>query len=454
MEISLNKKIFGALLVIGLLFAFLPMVQMNSLNHNYSIAAQPPSKTIVFVTGWGIGTKLLDNLTDWAENFPGSHTIRVVSTVTAGNLAGADALILGSPYGGDGEEAFNATGAPVIFDTIFDWFNSSGNKFIWVAGDSDYDGAEWINANASMILETIGSHLRLDLCAVEDPIQNAGDGYRVVANVTGTATEIAATVTGVAEGTPGEGVLFHGPAPVYGWNYTLADYITLENQTMDNVFNVLQTSDVGVVVENNPNVTAIAHNDGQVANIVMAAAEINAGFWNNSKIFVSGAAPFGDYQPMNTNEYYSVPLDGSRFVRQVILWGLGITPDSAGAPTLTDPGDILIGMFNLEWSASAITNGFVERYFIEVSNASSFTDVLYTYNTTELSYLMNLDPGDYYFRVRAMDDRKYYSAWSNVEDVTVQMPILPPIPGFPVAAIIIGALLALGVGVVYRRRKR
>ncbi len=437
----------------GLLLSFLPLLQTTSVYNYYSIAAQPPSKVIVFVTGWGVGSKQLDNLTDWIQNFPGSHTVRVVDTLTPASLVGADALILGSPYGSLGEEAFNSTGAPVIYDTIFDWYNSSGNKFIWVSGDSDYDGNEWINGNMSMILETIGSHLRVDLCAVEDPVQNAGDGYRVVANETGTATEIAAIVAGVAAGTPGEGVLFHGPAPVYGWNYTLATYIPLHNNTMHNVFNVIQTSDLGIIVENNPLITAIAHNDGQIDNIVMAAAEINAGFYGTNKILVSGASPFGDYQPMNTQEYYGVPLDGQRFVRQAILWGLGITPDSASAPTLTDPGVTTFTPFDLQWSAAAITNGYIQRYFIEVSNASGFTDILYTYNTTSLSYTMTLAPGEYYFRVRALDDRNYYSAYSNVESVEVAAITTPMIPGFPIGAIAIALVLALGVGIIIRRRK-
>jgi hypothetical protein len=43
-----------------------------------------------------------------------------------------------------------------------------------------------------------------------------------------------------------------------------------------------------------------------------------------------------------------------------------------------------------------------------------------------------------------------------VEDITITggLPPPPPIPGFPIEAIIIGALFALSFGVLYRRRKR
>jgi hypothetical protein len=133
----LTKKILGVLVVTALLLSFIPMAQMASVNPNYRVtaAAQPPSKTIVFVTGWGIGTKLLSDLTGWLASFPGSHTVRVAESLNATVLSGADALIMGGPYGSTGEEAFNATNAPVVYSTIFDWWNSSGNKFIWVGGD-------------------------------------------------------------------------------------------------------------------------------------------------------------------------------------------------------------------------------------------------------------------------------------------------------------------------------
>jgi hypothetical protein len=420
---------------------------MASVNPSYRVtaAAQPPAKTIVFVTGWGIGTKLLSELTGWLASFPGSHTVRVAESLNATVLSGADALIMGAPYGSTGEEAFNATNAPVVYSTIFDWWNSSGNKFIWVGGDSDYASGEWINQNMSMILETIGSPIRLDLCAVEDPVHNCGDGYRVQALITGTNANITAIVTGVTDG-----VLFHGPAPVYAHNAS-GDF-PLHNNTFPDVYNVISTSVNGVIVENSPTVVALAHNDSDVGSWVMSAAQVNAGFWNNSKILVSGASPYGDYQPMNTDEYYDVPLHGSRFVKQAILWGLGITPGSPGTPTLTDPGDSTTLPFNLQWSAAAITNGFIARYFIQVSNTTGFTTVLYTYNTTSTSYAINLAPGEYFFRVRAMDDRGYFGSYSNVESITFLVPTIDPLLILIIVAVIVIIIIIIIIICLLRRR--
>lgn len=63
--------------------------------------------------------------------------------------------------------------------------------------------------------------------------------------------------------------------------------------------------------------------------------------------------------------------------------------------------------------------------------------------------------GEFFFWVRAIDDDGAYSPWSNVESIVITGGLPPPpIPGFPIGAIVLGVVLALGIGVVYRRRKR
>ncbi|MFX1405021.1 MAG: hypothetical protein ACFE9D_11240, partial [Promethearchaeota archaeon] len=64
--------------------------------------------------------------------------------------------------------------------------------------------------------------------------------------------------------------------------------------------------------------------------------------------------------------------------------------------------------------------------------------------------------GIFYFRVRAIDNDGALGPWSNVEDITITggLPPPPPIPGFPVAAIALGTIIALSGGILYRRRKR
>ncbi|MEM0172732.1 MAG: hypothetical protein QXN53_09230 [Thermoproteota archaeon] len=109
-----------------------------------------------------------------------------------------DILIIGQPTVAFTPEEINA---------IKDWFNT-GNKVVWIAADSDYGPGPSIQEIANLLLENIGSSLRIDLCAVEDPVQNAKKPYRVVANVEPdpAAEEVK---TGVVNP-----VLYHGPALV------------------------------------------------------------------------------------------------------------------------------------------------------------------------------------------------------------------------------------------------
>jgi hypothetical protein len=80
-------------------------------------------------------------------------------------LAGARGLIIASIYG----TTNGFTAAEVT--AVGDWMDE-GQKFLWVAGDSDYAGYDYINANASMILEEAGSHVYLEPISISDDISN------------------------------------------------------------------------------------------------------------------------------------------------------------------------------------------------------------------------------------------------------------------------------------------
>ena len=323
------KKGLGILLLTVLLTANAALFVAPTIPVN----AQTTTKIIVFCTSYGMGNKLLENITDWLEGQ--GYTVRIANGgLNSTILAGAGALILGSPYGSEGMEGFNATNAPTIFNTIKDWFDE-GQKFIWVSGDSDYGSLDWASLNASKILETIGSALRLEPASVEDPYSNCGRPYRVVANETITTGDAYNITKGVTHG-----VLFHGPTSLYA--ISGGNPVALENETVPNVFNIMRTSKGAVIVENNPLVQAVVHKEGRVGSWVMMAGEKNAGPDNNNRIIVSGASPFGDYQPLWTDEYYNVPLNGSLLVKQAIEWGLEAVPwVTTGVPTTTTPPILL-----------------------------------------------------------------------------------------------------------------
>ncbi|MFX1509363.1 MAG: fibronectin type III domain-containing protein [Promethearchaeota archaeon] len=125
-------------------------------------------------------------------------------------------------------------------------------------------------------------------------------------------------------------------------------------------------------------------------------------------------------------------------------------------PVLDDPGDSSpSGDITVSWSASTDSDGSIDHYELQMSDSASFTTILDTFTTTYTNYnITGLVPSTYYFRVRAIDNNGAWSNWSSDESIAII--VLPPpiIPGFPIATIIIGLCVALGLTVLIRRRKR
>jgi hypothetical protein len=255
--------------------------------------------TIAFALGQGQGDKLLDDLKGNLTAV-GDYTFVDVTELTETSLEGVDVLVLGAVYGANfTEDDLAAIGA---------WF-STGEKGIWVCGDSDYYGL-YMADNPNAVLEEIGSKMRVEASAVEDPGSNAGSAYRVVANVPNTDdAEVADIVDGVTQ------ALFHGPDLICGWG----SYIPLDTESVENVFPVMSTSDQGVINDKDL-IGPYAHENADTGNFVMMAAEIYAGPDQNSKIIASGASAYGDYQPICTDEYYGVPMEGMTLVVNAIVW--------------------------------------------------------------------------------------------------------------------------------------
>ncbi|MDO8055730.1 MAG: hypothetical protein Q6361_02610, partial [Candidatus Hermodarchaeota archaeon] len=135
--------------------------------------------------------------------------------------------------------------------------------------------------------------------------------------------------------------------------------------------------------------------------------------------------------------------------------------DLPTAPVLTDPGTSdNDGAFDVTWTAST-DDGSIANYLLQMSDSAAFTTILnsWTPSTTSRS-ISGLTNGTYYFRVRAIDDDGEAGPWSNDEAITVAIPPTtptptpPPIPGFPIEAIALGAIVAMGLGLIARRHKR
>lgn len=125
-------------------------------------------------------------------------------------------------------------------------------------------------------------------------------------------------------------------------------------------------------------------------------------------------------------------------------------------PILEDPGDSsLVGDITVSWAASTDSDGSIDHYELQMSDSASFTTILDTFTTMWTNYnITDLAPGTYFFRVRAIDNNDAWSSWSSEEDIVIISPPPPPIPGFPIVAIITGLIIAIGFGVLLRRRKR
>jgi len=127
------------------------------------------------------------------------------------------------------------------------------------------------------------------------------------------------------------------------------------------------------------------------------------------------------------------------------------------APTLLDPGTTIFpGDFWVNWTASTDPDGTIDHYHLQMADSNAFTTLYNEWTPTTLYQLIDTLPlGTYYFRVRAVDNDGVPGSWSSIEDLTIQPVVAPPpIPGFPIEAIIIGAIVALGFCVLYRRKRK
>lgn len=225
-------------------------------------------------------------------------------------LADADGLLVGAIYG-----TSNGFTNQEVTD-VADWFNAGG-KFMWVGSDSDYAGYAYINANSSLILDAVGSHVYPEAISISDAISNCNASYRVVANKTSTNAFVANIVDGV------DAVLMHGPTSLYGSTSGAegTDVVALETTTIANVYPVLYYG-ASATIGDSDLVPPLANDDGDSGEFVAMTIEMNAGEAGTGVIIVSGASPYGDYQPMFTTEYYDVPLNGDALVKQAIEFGM------------------------------------------------------------------------------------------------------------------------------------
>ena len=167
-----------------------------------------------------------------------------------------------------------------------------------------------------------------------------------------------------------------------------------------------------------------------------------------------------DFTDIGSDLRYRATLSATNADQSPYLYNITITyvyTAPPTAPTLTDPGTTIVpDIFWVNWTASTDPDGTIDFYQLQMSDSNAFTTILNEWIPTTPYQQVDLLPvGTYYFRVRAIDNDAVPGPWSNIEDLTVQ-PVIgpPPIPGFPFEAIIVGAIVALGLGMIYRRKRK
>jgi hypothetical protein len=321
----------AAMLIVATLFAPY-IISVGVVPTKVSALPDPIKPTIVFDMGHGQYTDTIFAAEDaWLENnltAMGFNVIWAWGGLNDTILEDATGLMIGGIYGSTN----GFTAAEIT--AVSDWFNE-GNKFLWVGSDSDFSGYAYINNNASLILDAVGSHVYPEAISISDAYSNCNASYRVVANGTSTDPFVASIVDGV------DGVLMHGPTSLYGSTSGAegTDVVALENTTIENVYPLMYYGASATITDSDL-VPPLAHNDGESGKFVATTIEINAGEDGTGVIVVSGASPYGDYQPMTTNEYYGVAMTGMTFVTQVIGFGMDFAMfpyEPTPAPFAIDP---------------------------------------------------------------------------------------------------------------------
>jgi hypothetical protein len=134
--------------------------------------------------------------------------------------------------------------------------------------------------------------------------------------------------------------------------------------------------------------------------------------------------------------------------------------DGAGSPgpiTLANPGEIdTDGSIPMSWTEPFNPSESVAGYELQMDNSPLFLWPDVPWSTAQPSYTVTLETeGTYYFRVRPYNSGGLYGPWSNIQNITVQFHIFPPIDPWlaPLILIVSAVVLALITIIlfVYRR---
>jgi Membrane-anchored protein predicted to be involved in regulation of amylopullulanase len=285
--------------------------------------------------------------------------LNITTPITSEILSGVDILLIGQPRVGFTVDEM---------DAIVNWLKS-GNKALYVAGDSDYNPGQTTIDVVNKFLEYIGSKLRLEQGAVYSEVGRtytyegveyptvAAAYYRMLAFVEPDPSPLLHTEI-LAEGIS-KPILMHGPTCII-WVDDQGNYRDPVTDTYPGLIRIawFRNSYIGVNYKEwlplvyDPlfyGLGAPLDNSSFVA----YAAE----YWPslNVVITVAGESLYGDYEPAWASYYYGVDLDGPLFVTNLVKWWINIiTTQRTEVLAFEDPLDDDNGAGTLKYPTNTV----------------------------------------------------------------------------------------------------
>lgn len=291
-------------------------------------------------------------------------TWRVITgKINASTLKGVDILLLGQP---------TVALAPDEIEAIKAWL-ATGNKVLYVAGDSDYGPGGKTIAQINDFLAAIGTKLRLEHGAVysDHADVTAKAYYRMLTfvepdNYPGLRTELVRRDISLP-------ILMHGPGCVI-WVDEKGNYRDPVKETFPGLIRLVwaRKSYMGDNTAPTPYLYDLMKYGKGTGdhNFVMYAAE----YWpdKNVLIVVAGESLYGDYEPAWASAYYGAALDGPTFVTNLFRWWVYVITE---APRQAAIAQLSASVSELK-AGLAGQAGEIQRLKSDVQSLSSKLDTL------------------------------------------------------------------------------
>lgn len=256
-------------------------------------------------------------------------------TITSQLLSNVDILLIGQP---------TTSFTPEEMEAILNWLKT-GNKALYVAGDSDYGGGPASIDAVNTLLEYIGAKLRLEHGAVYSD-QNKTYTYKGVEYPTVAAAyyrmlafvepdNIPELYTSILDEGITKPILMHGPTVVI-WIDETGKYRDPVRETFPGLIRIAWYHKSYIADNTPPSPYLYDPLDyGQGTgdwDFIAYAAE----YWKdyNVVITVAGESLYGDYEPAWASTYYGVELDGPKFVTNLVKWWIKIITTPPAPPPL------------------------------------------------------------------------------------------------------------------------